>query len=74
MPRLLFKGKVFVENHHLAVLFHELLPMGEKGLSEKASLRDNLIVRPPEPPRPALAGGLREVPSAPYLTLDHGGS
>ena len=44
MPRLRFKGKVFVENHHLAVPFHELLPVREKGLSEKASLRDNLIV------------------------------
>ena len=44
MPRLSFKGKVFVENHHLAVPFHELLPVCEKGLSEKASLRDNLIV------------------------------
>ena len=44
MPRLHFKGKVFVENHHLAVPFHELLPEREKGLSEKASLRDNLIV------------------------------
>ncbi len=44
MPRLNFKGKVFVENHHLAVPFHELLPVREKGLSEKASLRDNLIV------------------------------
>jgi len=44
LPRLSFKGKVFVENHHLAVPFHELLPVREKGLSEKASLRDNLIV------------------------------
>ena len=44
MPRLQFKGKVFVENHHLAVSFHELLPVREKGLSEKASLHDNLIV------------------------------
>ncbi len=44
MPRLHFKGKVFVENHHLAVPFHELLPIRDKGLSEKASLRDNLIV------------------------------
>ena len=44
MPRLHFKGKVFVENHHLAVPFHELLPVREKGLSEKASLRDNLVV------------------------------
>ena len=44
MPRLHFKGKVFVENHHLAVPFHELLPARENGLSEKASLHDNLIV------------------------------
>ena len=45
MPRLSFKGRVFVENHHLAVPFHELLPVREKGLSDKASLRDNLIVQ-----------------------------
>ena len=45
MPRLNFKGKVFVENHHLAVPFHELLPVREKGLGEKASLHDNLIVQ-----------------------------
>ena len=44
LPRLHFKGKVFVENHHLAVPFHELLPVRDKGLSEKASLHDNLIV------------------------------
>ena len=44
LPRLNFKGKVFVENHHLAVPFHELVPVSEKGLSEKASLHDNLIV------------------------------
>ncbi len=44
MPRLDFKGKVFVENHHLAVPFHELVPVRDKGLSAKASLRDNLII------------------------------
>ena len=44
MPRLQFKGKVFVENHHLAVPFHELLPVREKGLSPKASMHDNLII------------------------------
>jgi len=44
MPRLSFKGKVFVENHHLAVPFHELLPERDKGLNERASLHDNLIV------------------------------
>ena len=37
LPRLHFKGKVFVENHYLAVPFHELLPVREKGLSEKAN-------------------------------------
>ena len=44
MPRLHFKGKVFVENHHLAVPFHELLPVRDKGLGETASLHDNLII------------------------------
>ena len=44
MPSLQFKGKVFVENHHLAVPFHELQPVRAKGLSERASLHDNLIV------------------------------
>lgn len=44
MPSLYFKGKVFVENHHLAVPFHELLPVRSKGLSATASLHDNLIV------------------------------
>ena len=44
MPSLHFKGKVFVENHHLAVPFHELLPVRSKGQSIKASLHDNLII------------------------------
>jgi len=44
MPTLNFKGKVFVENHHLAVPYHELIPVRAKGLSETASLHDNLIV------------------------------
>ena len=44
MPSLHFKGKVFVENHHLAVPFHELQPVRSKGLSRKPSLHDNLIV------------------------------
>lgn len=45
MPHLHFKGKTFVQNHHLAVPFHELIPVKEKGLSEKPSLHDNLIVQ-----------------------------
>ena len=44
MPSLQFKGKVLVENHHLAVPFHELQPVRSRGLSDKASLHDNLIV------------------------------
>ena len=44
MPTLQFKGRVFVENHHLAVPYHELKSVRSKGLSKKASLHDNLIV------------------------------
>jgi adenine-specific DNA-methyltransferase len=44
MPHLTFKGKVFVQNHHLAVPYHELTAVKSKGLSKKASLHDNLIV------------------------------
>ena len=42
--RLQFKGQVFVENHHLAVPFHELKAVRSRGTSPKASLHDNLIV------------------------------
>ncbi|MCC5842383.1 MAG: site-specific DNA-methyltransferase [Opitutales bacterium] len=45
MPHLHFKGKTFVQNHHLAVPFHELIPVAEKGLSAKPSLHDNLILQ-----------------------------
>jgi adenine-specific DNA-methyltransferase len=45
MPHLNFKGKVFVQNHHLAVPYHELTAVKSKGLSPKASLHDNLIVQ-----------------------------
>ena len=44
MPSLRFKGRVFVENFHLGVPFHELTPVRARGLSPKASLHDNLIV------------------------------
>jgi len=44
MPSLQFKGRVFVENFHLGAPFHALTPVRSKGLSRKASLRDNLIV------------------------------
>ncbi len=44
MPSLHFKGKVLVQNHHLAVPFHELVPVKAKGLSATPSLHDNVIV------------------------------
>jgi adenine-specific DNA-methyltransferase len=44
MPSLSFKGKAFVQNHHLVVPFHELTPVKAKGTSKTASLHDNLIV------------------------------
>ena len=45
MPSLRFKGRTFVENHHLAVPFHELKPSRARGLTRRAaSLHDNLIV------------------------------
>ena len=45
MTSLQFKGRVFVENFHLAVPYHELTPVRSKGLSKRASLHDNLIVQ-----------------------------
>lgn len=45
MPHLHFKGKTFVQNHHLAVPFHELISVKTKGLSQKPSLHDNLILQ-----------------------------
>ena len=44
MTTLQFKGRVFVENFHLGVPYHELTPVRGKGVSKKASLHDNLIV------------------------------
>jgi adenine-specific DNA-methyltransferase len=44
MPSLQFKGKSFVQNYHLAVPFHELIPVKEKSLTDKLSLSDNLII------------------------------
>jgi adenine-specific DNA-methyltransferase len=44
MPSLNFKGKTFVQNHHLAVKYHQLLPEGELSLTDKVSLHDNLII------------------------------
>ena len=45
MPTLLFKGKTFVQNHHLAVKYHQLVPRPELSLTENVSLHDNLIIQ-----------------------------
>ena len=44
MPSLHFKGKTFVDNHHLSVPFHELRPVARRGTHKTASLHDNLVV------------------------------
>lgn len=44
MPTLQFKGKTFVQNHHLAVKYHQLVPKKDLSLSDKISLHDNLII------------------------------
>jgi adenine-specific DNA-methyltransferase len=45
MPTLQFKGKSFVENHHLTVPYHQLLPDEAASLTAKVSLSDNLIIQ-----------------------------
>ncbi len=44
MATLSFKGKTFVQNHHLSVKYHQLIPKKEKSLTDKVSLNDNLII------------------------------
>lgn len=44
MAQLQFKGKQFVQNHHLLVKYRELEPQKEKSITEKISLHDNLII------------------------------
>jgi len=44
MAQLQFKGKSFVQNHHLVVPYHELIPRPDKSLTDKVSLQDNLIL------------------------------
>ncbi|MCL0080187.1 site-specific DNA-methyltransferase, partial [Dehalococcoidia bacterium] len=44
MATLNFKGKTFVQNHHLAVKYHNLVPKKDKSLTDKVSLNDNLIL------------------------------
>ncbi len=44
MATLHFKGKTFVQNHHLTVKYHQLIPKKDKSLTDKVSLNDNLII------------------------------
>jgi adenine-specific DNA-methyltransferase len=44
MAEIKFKGKTFVQNHHLMVPYHELIPVKSKSLTDKVSLHDNLII------------------------------
>ncbi|OHB59304.1 MAG: DNA methylase [Planctomycetes bacterium RBG_13_46_10] len=44
MARLEFIGKAFVQNYHLQVKYHQLIPRKEKSLPDKVSLHDNLII------------------------------
>ncbi len=44
MPTINFRGKHYVENHHLIVPYSELKPVPENGLSPIPSLNDNVIV------------------------------
>jgi adenine-specific DNA-methyltransferase len=45
MPTLNFKGKTFVQNHHLAVKFQQLKANEALSLTERHSLHDNLIIQ-----------------------------
>lgn len=44
MAVLNFKGKTFVQNYHLTVPYHQLVPKKDKSLTDKVSLSDNLII------------------------------
>ena len=44
MAQLQFKGKTFVQNHHLLVKYREFVPVKSKSLTDKVSLNDNLVI------------------------------
>jgi adenine-specific DNA-methyltransferase len=44
MATLNFKGKSFVQNYHLTVKYHQLVPKPSKSLTRRVSLNDNLII------------------------------
>ena len=44
MAQIQFKGKSLLQNYHLLVRCHELIPKKDKTLMDKISLHDNLII------------------------------
>lgn len=44
MATLDFKGKALVQNYHLTVKYHQLVPKKDKSLTGKVCLDDNLII------------------------------
>jgi adenine-specific DNA-methyltransferase len=44
MATLDFKGKALVQNYHLSVKYHELVPKRDRSLTNKVRLDDNLII------------------------------
>src|SRR3990167_885700 len=44
MATLNFKGKTFVQNYHLTVKYHQLVPRKDESLTDRVSLQDNLII------------------------------
>ena len=40
MATLSFKGKTFVQNHHLTVKYHQLVPQKDKSLTDLDNLPD----------------------------------
>jgi len=44
MSTINFKGKSLIQNHHLTVKHHQLIPKKDKSLTKKVSLDDNLII------------------------------
>ena len=44
MAVLDFKGKPYIQNYHLTVKYHQLVPKKQKSLTEKVGLHDNLII------------------------------
>lgn len=44
MPTLTFKGKSIVRTHHLTIPYRQLTPDSARSVTDKPSLRDNLII------------------------------